>query len=95
MIDYDPMKDAENIQKHGYPLAAAEFLFEGEFVEEEDNRRNYGESRFVATGPVAILGNRLCVAVYTWRNGVRRVISFRKANDREVRQYQASVAGRR
>jgi uncharacterized DUF497 family protein len=94
MIACDPVKEAENLKKHGLPLVAAEFLFDSPFIEEEDGRANYGETRFIATGPVAQLGNRVCFAIYTWRGGIRRVISFRKANDREVRKYQASDPGR-
>lgn len=94
MIACDPLKETENLRKHGLPLVAAEFLFDGPFIEEEDTRADYGETRFIATGPVAPLGNRVCVAVYTWRGHIRRVVSFRKANDREVRKYQASQPGR-
>jgi len=94
LIEFDPLKDEGNRRKHGLPLEAGEFLFDGPYIEEEDTRANYGETRFEATGPVAKLDNRVCVAVYTWRDGVRRIISFRKANDREIRAYEASVASR-
>jgi uncharacterized DUF497 family protein len=94
MIELDPVKDEDNRRKHGLPLEAAEFLFDGPYIEEEDRRGNYGETRFVATGPVERLDNRVCVAVYTWRQGVRRIISFRKANDREIRTYHSRHASR-
>ena len=90
MIQYDMDKDAENQRERGLPFAAAEFLFDGPFVEEEDARGDYGESRFVATGPIAQFGGRIFVVVYTWRANVRRIISFRKANDREIRTYRHS-----
>ena len=90
MLEVDETKAAANLMKHGLPLEAGEFLFDGPFVEEEDRRADYGENRFVATGPVAQFGDRLCVAVYTWRGPIRRIISFRKANDREIQKYQAS-----
>jgi len=90
VIDFDVAKDQANIRKHGLPLGAAALLFDGPYIEEEDRRRNYGETRFIASGPIAVFGNRIFVVIYTWRDGVRRVISFRKANDREVRKYQAS-----
>ena len=90
MFEIDDAKAAYNMTKHKLPLNAAQLLFDGPFIEEEDRRSDYGESRFVATGPVARFGDRVCVAVYTWRGPVRRIISFRKANDREVRKYQAS-----
>lgn len=91
-IEFDPMKDVANRRKHGFPLAAALAVFDGPFVEEEDSRGEYGESRFVAIGPIERLDNRLFVVVYTWRDNNRRIISFRKANDREIRQYRASHA---
>ncbi len=90
MIEFDVAKDEDNQRKHDLPLGAAELLFDGPFIEEEDVRRNYGETRFVATGPIAKFGGRLFVVVYTWREQFRRIISFRKANDREIRKYQAS-----
>ncbi len=89
-IEFDVAKDLANQRKHDLPLGAAELLFHGPYIEEEDNRRDYGETRFIATGPIADFGDRLFVVIYTWRDGVRRVISFRKANDREIRRYQAS-----
>jgi uncharacterized protein len=90
MFEADDAKATANLDKHGLPLSAAQLLFDGPFIEEEDQRNEYGESRFVATGPVARFGDRICVAVYTWRGPVRRIISFRKANDREIRKYQAN-----
>lgn len=91
-IVFDPAKDVENKEKHGLSLELAPLLFEGPFIEEEDRRYAYGETRLVATGPIAEFGGRICVVVYTWRGGVRRIINFRKANDREAGEYQASVA---
>lgn len=50
-----------------------------------DRRKNYGEIRRCAIG---YLENRLHALVFTeTRNGIR-VISFRKANIREVRNYE-------
>lgn len=72
------------------PFEVAELLFDGPFIEEEDSRFDYGETRFVATGPIEAFGDRIFVVVYTWRGNVRRIVSFRKANDGEIRKYQAS-----
>jgi uncharacterized protein len=88
-FDFDPEKQDINVDKHGLTFEAAPLLFEGPFVEEVDDRFDYGETRFVATGPIAEFGDRICVVVYMWRDGVRRIISFRKANDKEVRKYRA------
>jgi len=51
----------------------------------EDNRTDYGEVRFVSTG---YLHDRLCVLCWTQRGGRMRVISLRKANDREKQGYR-------
>ena len=89
-FEYDPVKDDENRRKHGLPLAFGELVLAGNYVEEEDGRREYGETRFVAIGPIEALAGRLHVVVYTWRSGKRRLISVRKANDREIRKYRRS-----
>jgi uncharacterized protein len=91
-VEFDAVKDAENQRRRGLPLQFAELLFEGPFIEEEDRRSDYGEPRFIATGPIDVFGERLFVVVYTWRGSTRRIISFRKANDREVRKYRAGIA---
>lgn len=93
MIEFDPDKDAINRAKHEYGLAGAAAVFEGPFVEEVDDRYDYEETRYIAMGPVAGMENRIFVVVYTWREGNRRVISFRKANEKEVRKYRDSHPG--
>lgn len=89
-IEFDPVKDQVNRRKHGLPLALGAEIFERGFIEEQDDRFDYGESRFLAIGPVASLNDRICVVVYTWRDAKRRLISFRKANDEEIARYRAS-----
>ena len=91
-IEYDPLKDVINQRKHGLPLELAELLFYGPFIEEVDDRHDYGETRFVATGPIAAAGDRVFVVVYMWRDNIRRIINFRKANDREIRKYRSGIA---
>jgi uncharacterized protein len=89
-FEFDPAKNAENRAKHRLSLSAAIDVFDGPFIEEVDDRSDYGETRFIATGPIPAVGGRLFVVVYTWRNANRRLISFRKANEREVRKYHNS-----
>ena len=56
--------------------------------DEEKRRRNfdYGETRIRCLGEI---DGRVYVVVYTWRGQNRRIISARKANDREKREYRA------
>ncbi|MEO5370728.1 MAG: BrnT family toxin [Magnetococcus sp. DMHC-1] len=51
---------------------------------QKDTRHDYGESRQIA---LAVLGRRVCVAVFVDRPEGRRVISLRKANVKEVMRY--------
>ncbi|MGQ0708776.1 MAG: BrnT family toxin [Rhodoferax sp.] len=84
-IEFDAAKNATNIRERGLGFErAAEFDF-GTAVIAQDTRRAYPEVRFVATG---FLGTRLHVLCFTPRAGGIRVISFRKANAREARNYE-------
>jgi uncharacterized DUF497 family protein len=49
-----------------------------------DDRKRYSEPRFVATG---LIEQRLYVMVFCLREVSVRLISLRKANDREVKRY--------
>ncbi|MFZ5930960.1 MAG: BrnT family toxin [Pseudomonadota bacterium] len=51
---------------------------------EEDDRHNYGEARMLGIG---YIGRRLHFVVFVEREGIRRIISLRKTNEREDRRY--------
>jgi uncharacterized DUF497 family protein len=87
-IECDPAKDAVNRAKHGVSLFAAERLLSGPHVVEIDDRFEYGEQREIATGEI---GGRLFVCVYTLRGDVYRIISLRKANQREIDAYREDI----
>lgn len=83
-IEFDPRKDASNLAKHGVSLAlAAELDWDAALVWLDD-RFEYGESRRVALAPR--IGVLYCVA-FVDRARVRRIISLRRANRREVNHY--------
>lgn len=54
-----------------------------------NERNDYGEQRMIAIAP---LRGRLHVVCYVIRGYFRRIISFRKANRREVRAYEQATA---
>lgn len=82
MIVFDPAKDVANIAKHGVSLdRARDFVFEDSLIEADD-RFDYEERRWVAYGD---LDGRLYVLVFVVRDDMTRVISLRKANEREKR----------
>jgi uncharacterized DUF497 family protein len=84
-IEFDATKDAANQRKHaGVSLALANELEWDTLQCKEDTRHNYGESRMAG---FAFIGQRLYGVVFVDRGDVRRVISLRKANQREVKRY--------
>lgn len=80
-ISFDPAKDAANVDKHGVSLALAARLAWDAALIWPDVRRPYGELRECA---LALLGERLYFAAFVDRADGRRVISLRKANNREI-----------
>ncbi len=88
LIEFDPAKDAANVAKHGVPLTEAAQLDWKNALVWEDRRRDYGELRQVA---LAVLNGRLYAAVFVDRGEVRRMVSLRKANLREINHYEAET----
>ena len=87
--EWDEAKRQANILKHGIDFVDAIAIFAGEFIENEDLRRDYGEPRFRAFGEIE---GRLLHVVSTWRNDRRRIISARRARRNERRAYYAGIA---
>ena len=83
-ITFDPAKDRSNLSKHGISLALAARLEWDTVIAGPDRRRDYGEPREIGYG---LIGERLHRVVFVRRGGWLRIISFRKANRREVVRY--------
>jgi uncharacterized DUF497 family protein len=79
-ITFDEAKDAVNISKHGLSLSEAAKLEWDEAMIWQDTRRDYGEARMIA---LCAIGTRLYCVVYIDREDARRIISLRKANNKE------------
>ena len=84
-IEFDSAKNVKNIQMRGigFELAANFDLTTAKIW--LDTRRDYGEERFIALG---YIDRRLFSMVFTVRGDVLRIISLRKANKREVKNYE-------
>ena len=88
-VTFDPAKNARNIRDRGLSFARAidfEFTTAALAI---DARREYGEVRYVAVG---YLADRLHVLCFTETQFGIRVISFRKANSREIKRYEKTQA---
>ena len=81
-ITFDPHKRHLTLMRRGLDMADAEEVFESEILSLADDRKDYGEERFISVG---YLNGRMVVMVWTPRGENRRIISLRKANAREQR----------
>lgn len=89
-VEFDPAKDVANVAKHG--LSLAEFPgFDAAPAVTTDDRYDYGETRYRAYGRVE--GVPHCL-VYTVVPAGIRLISFRRAHEKEMRRYESSSAHR-
>lgn len=84
----DAAKDAINKEKHGVSLTDAALIDWEAALIWQDTRRDYGETRMIALAPI---GERLYCVVYVDRGDDRRVISLRKANQREFDDYEQEI----
>jgi uncharacterized DUF497 family protein len=84
-VTFDPAKNARNIAERGLPFERVVDLAWETAILQDDRRKDYGETRVRV---LARLGQRLHVAVITMRGDAVHVISFRKANRKEVEWYE-------
>ena len=88
-FEWDEVKSERCFTQRGFDFAyAARVFFDTNRVVGADTRRNYGEERYQMMG---MIEQRLFVLVYTARHDAMRIISARKANQREVKHYEDST----
>ena len=73
-------------------FSSAPAMFAGEMVIALDRRLDYGEARFIGFGP---LKGRVMAIIFSRRMpDLIRIISLRKASQREQRRYEQAVTDR-
>jgi uncharacterized protein len=86
---WDEEKNRRNIERHGIAFEDATRIFEGETLEREDDRFDYGETRVYAIG---IVNGLEITVIYTDRDDdERRIISAWRAEPHERRAYWRSI----
>ena len=84
-IEFDPDKERQNVRKYGLSLSlGASVLADPNVLEVLDLRFDYGEERIIAYG---MTSGAVCVCAFTMRGNTARIISVRKAEEREIRRY--------
>jgi uncharacterized DUF497 family protein len=79
-IVYNSAKRDKTLMERGLDFALAADLFSGLTLTQPDTGIDYGETRYMTAG---WLTGRMVVVVWTPRGANRRIISMRKANERE------------
>ncbi|MGH6914050.1 MAG: BrnT family toxin [Geminicoccales bacterium] len=85
MFEWDEAKSARSREERGFDFRYTSRIFDGDVIEKNDIRQDYGELRMIAIGEV---DGRIMVVAYTWRDGRRRIISARPAKRRERHDYR-------
>lgn len=84
-FEWDPEKNASNVQKHGLSFEEAVLIFDGPVLTGPDESGDeYREKTFGLLGGVVVV----CV-IHTARNGRTRIISARKATPNERKHFDA------
>lgn len=89
MIEFDWVKCQRNVVERNLSFERANEVDLEAALISRDERQNYGEDRYVA---LCRLDKRLHVLCFTETIRGIRVISFRKANKREVLRYEKKQA---
>jgi uncharacterized DUF497 family protein len=83
-IEFDPLKRRKTLDERGLDMARTEEIFAGAYFTFQDQRRDYGEPRYISIG---FLDGRMVAIAWTPRGDALRVISMRKCNEREQEAY--------
>ncbi len=87
LIEFDPAKDKLNRAQHGLSLAFAKKLIWDEALVWVDDRYEYDEIRMIGLVPE---GDTLYYVAFVDFDKVRRVISLRFAERKEIKHYAKS-----
>ena len=83
-LEFDSIKRDKTLAERSLDFSRAGDVFAGKHFTAPEERPEYAEDRFITVG---VLDARLVVVIWTPRGEVRRIISMRKANDREKSFY--------
>lgn len=83
-FEYDPGKSETNKAKHGIDFEEAKQIWSGEYISIVPVA-SHTESRLAAIGKIY---NKIWTVVFTLRNGKIRIISARRAREKEIAHYE-------
>ena len=87
--EFDPRKEAANLRKHGVSLTEGAGVLGDPWALTIEDEAALGESRYVTIG-TNVFGV-VMVVVHTPRGNRTRIISVRRAEPRERREYEKGI----
>jgi len=88
-FEWDEAKNRANIRKHGFDFADAKEMFRDPILVRPDTREDYGEERWIGIG---MTQSRIAfVAFAAEREDTIRIISLRKADHEERKEYEKAL----
>ena len=85
-LEFDTEKRDKTLTERGLDFARAGEVFLSPCMTIADSRQDYGEPRWNTVG---FLDGRMVALAWTQRGPARRIISMRKANEREQKRFGA------
>lgn len=86
-FEWNETKREQNLEKHGVDFLYAALIFEGETLKREDDRQDYGESRFASLG---LVDGVPYIVIHTERGENIRLISAWKGGRKDYEKYKNS-----
>ena len=83
---WDEDKHHRKLRERGFGFDFAALIFAGPVIEKRDTRKEYGELRMLALGEVEGI---VLAVITTDREDVRRIISARRASQKERAEWQS------
>ena len=93
IFEWDDLKNGENIRKHGIDFADVIEVFNRPMLTALDQRRDYGEDRWIGLGLMEDVVVVVVFVEYEDENRIR-IISAQKASRYESRQYSNYLKNR-
>jgi hypothetical protein len=87
--EFDPKKNAANIKRHGVSLSEGDGVLNDPLALTVEDDAADGEQRFVTIGRNAF--GSLMVVIHTPRGSGSRIISVRKTDPKERRNYEKGI----
>ena len=88
MIEFDDAKRQITLFTRSLDMARANEVFDKSHLDQIDARKDYGEVRIRTFG---YLDKQPVFIVWTYRGNIKRIISMRRANEREIKKYEGSL----